>query len=337
MRLKKAFMDHKISPATEGLHGGTNDIPLVTVIALCFNHARFLVDCLASIQRQTFQDFQLIITDDCSKDDSAAMITEWIETSWPTAVFIRHDRNVGLCRTLNEAIAKATGKYISMIATDDVWEPQKIATQLRVMEASSEDVAVVYSDAFRMNEHGEIFAVDFIAHHRRDFVPPSGRLYATIAQANFIPAMATLIRRDAILAVGGYDEALLFEDYDMWLSLSERFAFLFHDEKVARYREVSTSMVRVAFKNSSPAYVWTMFLIRGKMIASGLLDQRERQRQIELQWGHAYELFVLGDSHAAAALRESAMLKMTARPLLLALATSFGIRREHLRKLKLAA
>jgi glycosyltransferase involved in cell wall biosynthesis len=317
--------------------GGGRAAPAVTVFALCFNHARFLIDCLESIRSQTCQDFQLIVTDDCSTDDSAAMIEGWLQTHRPDAIFLRHRKNAGLCKTLNEALALSTGEYISMIATDDVWEPNKIEVQLAAMQAAGNAVAVVYSDAIQIDESGQRLPKDFIDHHRPNFAPPSGRIFARLAEANFIPAMATLIRRQAIAAVGGYDERLLFEDYDMWLRLAQRYDFHFLPGKVARYRVVATSMVRVSFKNNSPAYVHTMFLVREQMLETTLLDTAQRARQTELQWGHAYELYFMGDARATACLWTSARRTRRPRVLLLALLSACGVTRSRVQKLRALA
>ena len=120
---------HLVRPMSEN-HAA---VPSVTVFAICYNHARFVIECLESIRNQTFGTFQLIVTDDCSTDESQAKIEAWLAAHRPDAIFIRHDRNVGLCATLNEALALATGDHISMIATDDLWEPNKIEVQLAAM------------------------------------------------------------------------------------------------------------------------------------------------------------------------------------------------------------
>ena len=305
----------------------------VTVIALCYNHARFVGECLESIRNQTFQDFQLIVTDDCSRDDSPEQIEAWLKAHRPDAIFIRHEKNAGLCKTLNEAIARATGDYISMIATDDVWEPYKIEVQLAAMQSQLERVAVLYSDATQIDEAGTRLAKDFIEHHRPQFVPPSGNVFAALARGNFIPAMATLIRRKAILDAGGYDEQLLFEDYDMWLRLAQRHEFVFHPAKVARYRIVSTSIVRAQFTETSPAFMYTMFRVCEKKLATNLLDEAERKRHAEALWGYAYWMYVLGDARASACLWKSTLRTRRPRVFLLACLSSLGITRTQVKKI----
>ena len=131
------------------------DRPLLTVLAVCYNHARYLNECLDSIHAQTYQDFELIITDDGSTDGSADLIRKWVEQHGRACRFIAHARNVGLCRTLNEALAAVRGKYLARISTDDVWLPRKLERQLAVMESLPERVAVLYGDAYQMRADGE--------------------------------------------------------------------------------------------------------------------------------------------------------------------------------------
>ena len=304
------------------------------MIALCYNHERFVLECLESIRGQTFQHFQLIVTDDASSDRSAEMIASWLATHKPDAIFIRRSENVGLCKILNQAVACSTGTYISMIATDDVWEASKIEAQLGVMRACTSSVAVVYSDAIQIDEAGARLAKDFIDEQRPDFTPPSGRIFAALAHDNFIPAMATLIRRDAIESVGGYDERLLFEDYDMWLRLARRYEFVFIDAKLARYRVVSTSLVRAGKTERAAWNAYTFFRLHEAKLVGNLISPAERKRQVAKQADLAYYLYVLGDPRVTSCLWISAWRARSLRLLLLACLSAVGIDRARAQKIR---
>lgn len=306
--------------------------PAVTVIALCFNHARFLRECLDSIAAQTFQAFQLIVTDDCSADGSAELIDAWIRDRRPDAVFIRHAQNRGLCPTLNEALALARGEFISIIATDDALEPDKLERQLAAAREAGEGVAVVYSDATRMDEQGQRLLPDFIEAHAPECSRPSGRVFAALAERNFIPAMSNLIRRSALVAVGGYDERLSYEDYDMWLRLADRFEFLYLPGTPARYRIVSTSLVRTIFVAPTPRHLLTQYLIADKWLGTGKLTARQERLWGRRLWDAAYGLFAAGHAAAPRALWRAARFDRNPRALALALAAAAGIDRQRLRR-----
>jgi len=216
--------------------------PLVTVGLICYNHARFVVEALDSIRAQAYPSLHLVVVDDCSSDDSAKVIREWLNMHWPTAVFVAHEINTGVCRSVNDVLANAKGKYIRCLAADDRWAPDTLPRQIEVMEQASEDVGVLYGDAFQMDERGELLPKKFIETHRSFAKMPEGQIFNTLAQGNFIPAMSAVIRLRCFEAVGGYDETLVFEDWDMWLRISRQFKFKYFPEPVAYYRLLQTSM-----------------------------------------------------------------------------------------------
>jgi glycosyltransferase involved in cell wall biosynthesis len=217
--------------------------PLVTVVASCYNHARFVIECLEAIRSQTYDNVELIIMDDHSTDGSVNIINEWLLTTGVQARFIAHPDNRGICRTRNEALTHALGKYCAFVSTDDVWVRDKLETHVAIMEAEPDDVAVLYTDAYRMDEAGApvsgMFLETYLAPGQ---APPSGDIYEALLDGNFIPSLTTLVRRQSLLAVGPYDESLSFEDWDMWLRIAQRYRFAYSSVPVSRYRIVATSL-----------------------------------------------------------------------------------------------
>ena len=210
--------------------------PLVSMIVLSYNQSRFVSETLESVKAQTYKATQLIIVDDCSSDDSVATIDRWLKKNGIHCEFIRHQKNLGICKSLNNAMAVATGKYISMVASDDVWLPDKIARQVAIMEAETDQVGVLYSDAFQIDESGNLLAEMFIAAHRKLPEMPQGQILNTLLEGNFIPGMTTLIRRSCYDKVGLYDEHLPWEDWDMWLRIARHYLFLYSSTPSAKYR-----------------------------------------------------------------------------------------------------
>jgi glycosyltransferase involved in cell wall biosynthesis len=211
---------------------------------MCYNHARFVQECLDSIGRQSYSNIQLIITDDCSQDGSQEIIESWIYKTGRNCQFLKHDMNAGICRTANEALSLARGKYISGVATDDIWQPNKLQSQVDLIERLPDKVGVIYSDAFQMREDGKLLDEKFLESHSRWAfeLKPSGNIYTALWKGNFIPGMATLVRRECFERVGVYDETLFFEDWDMWLRISRLYDFYYSEDISARYRIVSNSM-----------------------------------------------------------------------------------------------
>lgn len=222
--------------------------PSVTVIAACYNHERFIEECLDSICSQNYPNLQLIITDDASTDGSAEVIERWIERTGIAAEFIRHSENLGLPATLNEARSLVVGEFLTLIATDDVMEPGRLVLQVPMLATSRASVAAVYSDAWVINETGERTRRALAGNVASLQGPPEGHIFPELLRHNFIPAPSVLMRRLCLDAVGGYDESLNFEDWDMWLRLARRFEFRYSDSIGVSYRIVEGSMYRSSRK-----------------------------------------------------------------------------------------
>jgi glycosyltransferase involved in cell wall biosynthesis len=219
--------------------------PLVSAIVLSYNQARFAVECLNSIKAQNYPNLELIINDDASKDDSVAVIEQWLaKNPQIPSLFLKSKTNLGICRSLNNAYRQAKGKYMSGIAADDMWLPGKLCYQVELMESLPAKVGLVYSDAMQMDEQGNDLPLKFYedAGRNRFFSKmPQGDVQVEVWQANFIAPMTTLIRRECFDKVGLYDEDLFAEDWDMWLRISRHYEFVFSPQLSARYRIVGTS------------------------------------------------------------------------------------------------
>ena len=216
--------------------------PLVSLIVLCYNQAQFVVETLESVKAQTYKTTQLIIVDDCSTDGSVAIIERWLKENGIDCTFIRHQQNYGLCKTVNDALAAASGKYISMVASDDIWLPDKIERQVKIMESQPEHVAVLYSDAFQIDENGHPLPDTFVPPSRRLIKMPEDQILNMLLEYNFIPAVTTLIRRSCYEQVGLYDENLPWEDWDMWMRIARHYSFIYSPIASARYRRHQRSI-----------------------------------------------------------------------------------------------
>lgn len=219
-----------------------DDLPIVTVIASCYNHERFVVECLDDIRNQTYSNIQLIITDDCSTDHSVEIIENWIKTYDIKCLFIKHTENKGFPKTLNEALTYAEGKYVSIISTDDAWLSEFIEDRVKNLDSFDISIGVVYGNSFLMDENGNNIPEMYI----KEEVKPQGNIYGDLAKRNFIPANSVLFRRKCFEEVGQYDENLSFEDYDMWLRISLKCKFIFSQQTLSKYRILDTSLFRSA-------------------------------------------------------------------------------------------
>ncbi len=296
------------------------DGPLVTVIATCYNHARFVVECLEGIRRQTYPNIELIIADDCSTDNSVERIRAWVDQHAVQCHLLMHDRNEGLCRTLNQALYLASGKYVAMVATDDVWLAEKTARQVAMMEALPESVAVVYSFAYVIDEGGRRQPGLYIQSQVNRSDAPEGYIFPTLLQDwNFIPAMTTMIRRSCLDVVGPYDETLVIEDLDMWLRLARHYDFAFDRMVTASYRILPGSLFRSRQADVTKSSIrifskWVEEPEFGRLAQRRISEQCWTLTQLEPQ--HRWR-------HARAALRAHLDVRSYAKLLCLALGVPF--------------
>lgn len=216
-------------------------LPLVSVVAACYNHARFLKETLDSIVAQTYPNIQLIVTDDASKDNSVAVIQEWMANhpEW-NVTLLANPKNEGICKTFNKGLQHSKGKYFQVIACDDVMLPHKIATQVEALEKASEEVVMVHSDARVLGEQSEVLHDSFWAFWGFK-TPTAPTPFEQLIEQNTIMAPSVLLRREVMVAEGGYDESLCYEDWDLWLRLSQKYTFMKWPEPLVYYRHFGTS------------------------------------------------------------------------------------------------
>jgi glycosyltransferase involved in cell wall biosynthesis len=232
-----------------------DSLPLVSVIAISYQHERFVAECLESIRAQTYPNVQLIVVDDCSTDRTVSVIERWLAETETPCTLVTHDRNLGICSTKNDALSHARGVYVAGVSTDDVWLPDKLARQVERLEAAPANAALVYSDAERIDRSGRALPRTFL--EDLDLPePPSGDIYEALLERNFIPAGSTLIRRACLERVGPYDETLAYEDWDMWLRLARRYEFAFLPGIALRYRVHEASLSHALSRHDRGARWW---------------------------------------------------------------------------------
>ena len=226
------------------------EYPLVSAIVLCYNHERYITECLESIRLQAYPNLELIINDNASRDNSVAVIRAWLTKCSMPHRLIESGKNQGICRSMNTALSCARGKYISGIAADDTWLSGKLRRQVQIMEQMPTSFGVVYSDALQMDESGRLLPNRFMeadGRNRGFQSAPEGDVHLALWRDNFIAPMTTLIRRECFQRVGLFDENLFAEDWDMWLRISRCYQFAYSPEVTAKYRIVGSSATRSRF------------------------------------------------------------------------------------------
>lgn len=251
--------------------------PKVSFLALCFNHAPYLKQCLDSIAAQQWPHAELIILDNASADASADTIRSWAQASpLPTTLLLETERR-GICANVNNMLAHATGDFVALISTDDYWFPSKTARQVASLSSLGEDWSVAYSDATCIDAAGTPLHTPFIQSHRSFDQLPAGDILAELLRGPFIPAMSTLIRRSALVNAGGYDESLVYEDYDMWIRLATGGKFHADKDSLCAYRILDSSLIRTSAAQDKPAKILSDLRIMAKACRIPRLSETSRK------------------------------------------------------------
>ena len=128
-----------------------NKNPLVSVILTSYNHAHYIGKTIESVLNQTFKDFELIILENVSTDNSAEIIRFYKDER---IKFVINPQNIGMVLSVNKGIEIARGKYIAHVCADDIWHPTKLERQLEILE-KDEKIATVFTRVAVINESGE--------------------------------------------------------------------------------------------------------------------------------------------------------------------------------------
>ena len=217
---------------------------LVSIITPSYNSAKFIKQCIESVIAQTYTNWEMLIVDDYSSDNSLQILKKYNDKR---IQLIELDENVGASESRNVAIRKAKGKYIAFLDSDDLWEPQKLEKQISFME--SEDIAFSFS-AYQPMSDDELKLYSII--HAPKIVTYSSYLKKTI-----IGCLTVIIDREK---TGGFEMPKIRSSHDMalWLLIMRRgFDAYGLDENLARYRIVSTS--NTANKWRAAKDVWKVY------------------------------------------------------------------------------
>ena len=215
-----------------------NNNPLVSVIIPAYNHEKYIIDCLKSVINQTYSNIEIIVINDGSTDSTERVIREFINSTDIDIDFISK-KNEGICKTINKGLNIAKGKYISFLASDDMFAPQMIKKQVEFME-NNKNISLVCTDAYFIN-------IDKLTNKKyTDYKPiikkcfkngiQNKDIYEVLLTGNIIIALTTLIRRECFEVLGLFDETLKYGDYDMWLRIAQEYPIGFIDEPLGYYR-----------------------------------------------------------------------------------------------------
>jgi glycosyltransferase involved in cell wall biosynthesis len=219
---------------------------LVSIVTPTYNSEAFILQTIESVQNQTYKNWEMIIVDDCSIDNTANIVIEKA-TSDKRISFIRLDQNSGPAKARNAGIEKVSGKYMTFLDADDIWFPEFISTSIETIIKNQ--VFFVFSSYRRSNEELEFVYSDFIV--------PQKVTYTDILKSNSISCLTAFIDIEK-LGKKRMPDIFKRQDMGLWLQYLKEIPFAFGIQKpMAIYRIRENSLSRK--KSKLLKYQWQFY------------------------------------------------------------------------------
>jgi glycosyltransferase involved in cell wall biosynthesis len=220
-----------------------NPPPAVSVVIATYNYGRFLAGAIDSVFAQTFPDYEVIVVDDGSDDDTGDVIGRYLRDPRVRAVRTDH---LGQPAAKNAGFRLARGPLIAVLDADDLWLPAKLERQVALFRSDPE-LGLAYTRRLLIDETGRELPYTQPRLYRGDVLE-------VMFLDNFVCHSSVVIRREALDRVGLYDESIpMAIDYDLWLRVALHYRFDYVDEPMVWYRTGHANLSRRAEERSDIA------------------------------------------------------------------------------------
>jgi glycosyltransferase involved in cell wall biosynthesis len=201
--------------------------PLVSVILPCYNCEKYVEKAIVSILNQTYKNIEIIITDDCSTDNTLSII-ETLAKQDKRIILIRNKSNLKIIETLNNSIDIAHGRYIARMDADDISLPKRIEKQVHFLEYHPE-YAICGTNAWHINKSGRIIGTSILPY-------TSEEIERTKFFGNPFYHSSVMIKKDLINLSRYNSNYIHAEDYELWLSLLLEYKGANLRDRLIKYR-----------------------------------------------------------------------------------------------------
>ena len=263
-------------------------MPLVSVIINVLNGAATLPEAVDSVLAQTFDDWELIVWDDCSSDGSADKLAPYADSR---IRYVRSEEQVPLGQARQRAIDLARGEWIAFLDQDDIWLPHKLERQLALARDRS-GVALIYGRTVRFYSGGT--ERDYDQAHEYAYLPEGDIFLELFTNSCFIAMSSAMFRRSAVAEIGGIPDSItIIPDYYLYTGIARRFPAAAVQEVVCRYRMHPGNTSRVTALQVQEEALRLMDIWRGE-VAPGILAQCRKRHSTAialLEMRHPRTLF----------------------------------------------
>lgn len=218
---------------------------MVSILVPCFNHEKYIEDCIKSLIAQDYRDIELIIYDDCSTDSSFEIIKDWEERlieRFSNVLIHKNNLNLGVVKNLNAMIDASNGEYIKIIASDDMLTSNSISNL--VDAAKSIDADIIFSNVAFIPETIRINEINISKLKLRYYAKPKDgfNLTGDLCGNNYISAPGTFIPKKTFEKYGKFDEEYCLEDFEFYLRVSTTGCIRYIESVTALYRQNNNSL-----------------------------------------------------------------------------------------------
>lgn len=239
---------------------------------------------------QTYPSVEILVVDDSSTDDSVAIIQEYLD-KYPQIKFISTGQNVGNTKAFNIGWRASRGAYLLDFATDDVLLPERVAQQVAAFEQLDKSYGVVFSDAAYISDASAHLGYHYQRHQDGTVAAevPSGDVFKDILRRYFICPPTMMMRREVFEDLGGYDEALAYEDFDFWVRSSRKYKYFYLNRVTTLRRVHERSLSQGLYKVGNKLLSSTVKVC--EKAARLVLTEEERQAlavRLKYEARHAY-------------------------------------------------
>ena len=209
-------------------------MPLISISMPSYNHGKFVAEAIESIRSQNIDDWELLIVDDASEDESKAIIQNYAKgDSRISAVF--HEKNMGIARTINDGLERVSGKYISFVASDDVWTKDKLKRQIEILE--KDDNLIVWSEGEIIDANSVPTGKSFTCIAKSSRRKKNGNLFEELLQSrHFMLCSSIIVKRDNVKDIRFSEEYKYLNDIQYELEITRRYKCHFIETPLVKYR-----------------------------------------------------------------------------------------------------
>jgi len=202
-------------------------MPKVSVIIPAYNMAQYTVESVESVLHQTYKDYEIIVVDDGSQDNTKELLQTYVENQQITYIY---KENGGASSARNIGIQICRGEYIAFLDCDDLWLPKKLEISVDFLDSHPE-IGFVYSRAIIIDKNGNNLWFSKVRCYSGE------KAFEKLILRNFIKSSSPVVRRECFKKVGVFDETIFHPaDRDMWLKISEHFPLGYINIPLIKYR-----------------------------------------------------------------------------------------------------